>query len=211
MESKALSTLIILGNCSKKAIQYHEFDNARGIIKILTPFLKSTELKIRMAAHAVAVHLNAFVAGHDISKLSLTQTEVDELIKALKAATESQKLCTNAFGVNISAEEILSQLNLSLISESNLSLILNGDILKIIPCILKVDHEDTVTAAISFVWTITCRTINMDTVPFDLQQQLLNICAILENISSKSLNPDLAECTLLALKPDLLKGKKFQA
>ena len=208
VQSKALSTLILLGNCSEKAIQYHEFDNARGVIKILTPYLKSTESRIRMAAHAVAVHLGIFLSGDDISKLSLTQTEVDELVKTLKAAIGNTKLTSNVFGVSISAEEILSQLDLSLVAESNLSLLLESDVLNIIPSILKVDHVDTVKAAISFIWTITSHVIIMDGVSSELQLQLLMACPSLENISTtKNMNSDLAECTLLALQPDLLKGK----
>ncbi len=213
MQRRVLSSLILLSNCSKEALAYHEFDNVTKVIKVLTPYLKSTDSSIRMTAHSVAVYSGVFLREGEQKKLALTPTEVRKLVKALGLALRSPNLSASVFGLRISAREILSQLDLSMVVDSNLALLLKTEFLSIISSALKVDDKDSLEAAISFVWTISVSShhdvnIAMDAPLRDLQQQLLVTKPILKELSaSESMISDLADYAYLSLQTDLHSGK----
>lgn len=203
-----MSSLVLLSNCSEQALEYHEFDNATKTIKILTPYLKSTDSCIRMTAQGIAVHLGVFLSGDELKELALTPMEINELVKALGLALGSPDLSVNVFGVRISAREILSLLDLSTVVDSNLALLLKSDVLNFILSTLIMDDKDTVEAAISFVWTIAITTHRVNGSPSDLQEQLSLACPILKQLStSKTSFSNLAECAFLSLQPDLHMSK----
>ena len=197
-----MSSLILLSNCSKQALKYHEFDNATEVLRILAPYLKSTVSSIRITAHSIAVHLGAFLSRDELEKLAFTPVEMDELVKALGQAIRSPNLSVNVFDVRISAGEILSELDLSLVVDTNLALLLKSDIFSFILSMLEVEDEDTMEAAINIVWSISVACHHEPS-----SEQLSVATPILKQLSTnKSSISNLAEYALLSLRPDLHAG-----
>lgn len=211
LQNRVLSSLILLTNCSTQALEYHEFDNAAKVIKVLLPYLKSTESSIRMTAHGIAVHLGVLLSGDRLKELVLTPQEINELIRALGIALRSPDLNVNVFGMRISAKEIFSEMDLSMIVENNQELFLKSDVVGCIPSALNVGDEETLEAAISFVWTtvIASHQMAMDRPSSgEGQLQLSAVSPILEQLSTNNTSVSkLAEYTLLSYQPDLHMGK----
>ena len=76
---------------------------------------------------------------------------------------------------------------------------------------LKFHDEDTMEAAISFIWTIaiaTCNNTEINEPSSDFQQQLSLASPILKQLSTnKAAFSKLAECALLSLQLELLTSK----
>ena len=73
-------------------------------MKILAPYLKSTNSSIRMTTHGIAVNLGMFLSEDKLNELALSPIEINELIKALRLALGRPDLTTDVFGIRISAE-----------------------------------------------------------------------------------------------------------
>ena len=174
-------------------------------MKILTPYLKSTNSSIRMTAHGIAVHLSVFLSEDKLKELALTSVEINKLVDALGHSLESPDLTVGVFDIKISAREILSELDLSMAVKSNVKLLLKSNILNYIPSALKVDDSDTQEAAISFVWTITITSRNEITMNDDFQQQLLVASSILKQLSISNIS--VSSYALLSFQPDIHTGK----
>ena len=205
LRDRVLSSLILLSNCSQQALEYHEFDNATKVMKVLFPYLKSTDLCIRMTAHGVAVHLGVFSSPEILKVLELTQVEINELVKALGHAIISPTLNVNVFSMTISAKEILSELNLSMVVKSNLKLLLKTNIFDFLPVTLKVNDTMTLEAAIYFILTIAIAIRNNE-IDLATSEQLSSVLKSL-SVNNTSIS-NLTECAIISLKRDLLTGRR---
>ena len=205
LRNRVLSSLILLTNCSEQALEYHEFDNATKVIKVLVPYLKSTDLSIRFTAHGIAVHLGVLLSEDNLKELVLTPMEINELIKALGIALKNPDLSVNVFGIRISAREIISEMDLSMVVENNQALLLRSEVHNFILSAFNIGNEDTVEAAIYFFWTIVIASHQMTV---DLQEQFSVASPILEKLSTNNTSiSKLAKYVLLSLQPDLHLSK----
>lgn len=188
-------------------MQYKEFRNTRKVMKILTPYVKSTDCSIRMMSRSIAFVIGPHLDEVSLELLCLSPKDADELIAALTFAVHHPSSTITAFNVSHSLEELVTEIDHTLILETNFSLLAERGLINLVSLLLQQRDSAALSAALILTWHLSTHKMARES-PCHMES-LKSYTVVLEKLSnySSSSVKSIVKCINLSLKPDLHTGK----
>lgn len=188
-------------------MQYKEFRNTRKVMKILTPYIKSTDCSIRMMSRSIAFVIGPHLDEVSLELLCLSPKDADELMAALTFAVHHPTSPTTIFNVSYSLKELVTEIDHTLNLETNFSLLAERGLINLVSLLLQKRDSAALSAALILAWHLSTHKMARES-PLHMKS-LKSYSVILENLSkcSNSSVTSIVKCISLSLEPDLYTGK----
>ena len=172
-------------------------------MRILQSYIRSTDPSIHMISRSIAFIIGPYIDEASLDLLCLSKEDADELIRALSSALCHPALTTTSFSVSLSLEELITEIDHSLIHPSNCSLLLDKGLLKSIPLLLKLrDNAETLNSTLILLWHLSLHDVTKQSQLH--MKSIKDNTAVIEELRSSPPGDHniLAKCIHLSLYPE---------